>query len=131
MVHNVLYALFVKQPILKNYFLKHLNILVCSKKRLKAKTMQPISLVTSPRANPPRRSLRSRQGNAGVIINPGDGSPSVIVAQGNCVTRTCLANKCRSQRCLTCPDLLLDKSFKSNVTNRKYEVINPTGETLG
>ena len=92
--------------------------------------MQPINLVTSPRANPPRMSLRSRQGNAGVIINPGDGSPSIIMAQGNNVTNTCLAKTCRSKRCLTCPDLLIKSSFISNVTNRKYEVINPAGETL-
>ena len=43
---------------------------------------QPAEPVTSPRASPPRRVLRSRQGNAGVIRNLGGGSKSFIVALG-------------------------------------------------
>ena len=92
--------------------------------------MQPINLVTSPEVYTLRRSLRSRQGNAGVIVSSGDGSPSIIVACGDNVTNTCLAIKCRSKRCLTCIDLQLSSNLISNITNRKYQVVNPTGETL-
>ena len=41
--------------------------------RLPACSVQSTEQVTSPRANPPRRILRSRQGNAGVIVNLGEG----------------------------------------------------------
>ena len=42
--------------------------------RSQACSVQPTEQVTSPRADPPRRVLRSRQGNAGVVIgDDGDG----------------------------------------------------------
>ena len=50
--------------------------------RSPAGSTQPVDPVTSPRSNPPRRVLRSRQGNAGVVVNPGDGGPSFITAVG-------------------------------------------------
>ena len=49
--------------------------------RSQACSVQPTEQVTSPRADPPRRVLRSRQGNAGVIVNIDAGSTSFIVAQ--------------------------------------------------
>ena len=50
--------------------------------RLQARSAQSADLVTSPRVNTPRRILRSRQGNAGVVVNTGDGGPSFIAAVG-------------------------------------------------
>ena len=91
---------------------------------------QPADLVTSPRAHPPRRSLRSRQGEAGVIVEQGEGSPSVIVACGNDVTVKNGIALCKSKRCLTCPKLIQSKYFTSNITNRRYEIINPTHEII-
>ena len=58
--------------------------------RLPAGSAQPADPVTSPGDDltvGPRRMLRSRQGNAGVVINPGDGGPSFIAGkdiQGKC-----------------------------------------------
>ena len=52
-------------------------------------SVQPAELVTSPQGGTvilPRRSLLSRQGNAGVIAASGVGSPSVVVACGRNVT---------------------------------------------
>ena len=102
---------------------------------------QPPSPVTSPRDNhTPRRVertsgvhtprvLRSRQGNAGVIINLGEGSPSFIVALGPTLDRYAL-RKCSDRRCMTCPRFKTSKMFKSNVTNKIYKVVNHTGEDL-
>lgn len=98
--------------------------------RLQARSVQPTDLVTSPRAHPPRRSLRSRQGNAGVIVTPVVGSPAVIVACGNELTNKNGVALCKSKRCQTCPKLIQSKYFTSNVTNRKYEMINHTNEII-
>ena len=115
--------------------------MVISTKRKTARLGQPSSRVTSPRAHhTPRRVerasgsnsprvLRSRQGNAGVIINFGEGSPSFIVALGPTLDRYVL-RKCSDRRCMTCPKLNISKTFISNVTNKEYKVINHTGEDL-
>ena len=50
--------------------------------RLQACSAQPAEQVPSPRASPPRRVLRSRQGQAGVMVNLGDGGTSFIMALG-------------------------------------------------
>ena len=98
-------------------------------KELPACSVQPTEQVTSPRASPPRRVLRSRQGNAGVIRNLGAGSTSFIVALGQAFENFSIS-KCRDKRCSTCPTFNLSKSFESNVTKRRYEVINHTKENL-
>ena len=101
---------------------------------------QPPSRVTSPRdRHTPRRVertqsttsrvLRSRQGNAGVIMNLGEGSPSFIVAQGSTLDGFVL-RKCSDRRCKTCPTFSTSKNFTSNVTNQTFKVINPTGDDL-
>ena len=108
--------------------------------RRKTQPGQPPGRVTSPRANTPRRVqrtsgvhsprvLRSRQGNAGVIINLGEGSPSFIVALGPTLDRYVL-RKCSDRRCMTCPNFVTSKTFKSNVTNKTHQIINHTGEDL-
>ena len=98
--------------------------------RSQARSAQTADLVTSPRANPPRRILRSRQGNAGVVVNPGDGGPSFIAAVGT-VSDTGLSFACcNDRRCKTCPTFVKSNVFKSNVTNREYNVKNHTGEIL-
>ena len=98
--------------------------------RLQARSVQPTGLVTSPRAYPPRRSLRSRQGNAGVIVTPVVGSPAVIVACGNELTNKNGVALCKNKLCRTCPKLIQSRYFKSNITNRKYEMINHTNEII-
>ena len=105
-----------------------------------ARPGQPPSRVTSPRANPPRRVertlgvhssrvLRSRQGNAGVIMNLGEGSPSFIIALGPTLDRFAV-RKCSDRRCKTCPTFITSKVFKSNVTNQSHNVVNPTRDDL-
>ena len=109
-------------------------------RRSNARSGQPPDRVTSSRATPPRRVermmgvhssrvLRSRQGNAGVIINIGEGSPSFIVALGPTLDRFAL-HKCSDRRCKTCPSLSTSKKFTSNVTNKSYTIVNPTGVDL-
>lgn len=94
-------------------------------------SVQPTEQVASPRDGQgmvPRRVLRSRQGNAGVIMNIGEGSTSFIVAQGQASEYS--ITKCRDKRCRTCPNFNTSKTVESNVTKRRYEVINHTGENL-
>ena len=97
--------------------------------RANARSVQPTERVASPRASTPRRVLRSRQGNAGVIVNLGEGSPSFIVARGQ-VSEPFTISRCTNKRCKTCISLNILKSIKSNVTHKTYEVINHTGENL-
>ena len=101
-----------------------------SKTQLPACSVQPTEQVTSPRADPPRRVLRSRQGQAGVIMNFGEGSTSFIVALGQTSAASFSLSFCKDKRCKTCPTFRLSKIVQSNVTNRKYEIINHTGENL-
>ncbi len=101
-----------------------------TKTRLQACSVQPTEQVTSPRANTPRRVLRSRQGNAGVIVNLGEGSTSFIVARGRVSDASYSISFCKDSRCFTCKTFMLEKTIVSNVTHRKYEVINHTGENL-
>ena len=37
---------------------------------------------------------------------------------------------CKDKRCKTCPNLDNSKKIQSNITHRKYQVINPTGVNL-
>ena len=98
------------------------------KTRLQACSAQPAEQVTSPRASPPRRVLRSRQGHAGVVVNLGVGGTSVIMALGT--PSDYLVEKCRDSRCLTCKNLTLSKIVTSNVTGRTFEAVNFTKEKL-
>ena len=103
------------------------------KTRLPACSVQPTEQVTSPReggARSPRRVLRSRQGNAGVIVNIGEGSTSFIVARGPVSDASYSISLCKDKRCFTCKTFKLEKHVTSNTTHRKYKVINHTGENL-
>jgi hypothetical protein len=95
----------------------------------KARQEQPSCLAASPGANTPRRVVRSRQGNAGVIMSTGVGSPSIIIALGSPLDRFAV-RKCSDRRCKTCPNFSISKTFKSNVTHKTYKIVNPTGEDL-
>ena len=99
--------------------LSFIDILVMPKKtRLPACSAQPAEQVTSPRADPPRRVLRSRQGQAGVIMNTDGGSTSFIVALGQASAASFSLSRCKDKRCKTCPNFSLSKIVTSNVTNR-------------
>ena len=77
--------------------------------RSQACSAQPAEQVTSPRADPPRRVLRSRQGNAGVIVNLDDGGTSFIVALGDASTTGFTISRCKDKRCkgvITRPNIL-------------------------
>ena len=109
--------------------------------QLQACSVQPTEQVTSPRANTPRRvlhsspsvtprrRLQSRQGNAGVIINLDEGGPSFIIA-GRQIPESFLISRCANTRCKTCPNWNKDNSIISNVTNKKYLLINHTRENI-
>ena len=119
----------------------HLNIIVMPvQTRSQACSVQPTEQVTSPRANTPRRvlqspnvtlrrRLRSRQGNAGVIINRDEGGPSFIVAGGQ-IPDSFLISRCANARCKTCPNWIREDSIVSNVTNKTYSFINHTVENI-
>ena len=98
--------------------------------RLQACSAQPAEQVTSPRANTPRRVLRSRQGQAGVIINLGEGGTSFIVARGPTSATGYSVSKCKDKRCLTCKNLILSKKVISNVTGRTYDAVKFSDENL-
>ena len=108
--------------------------------RLQACSAQPAEQVTSPRDNhtprrvgdhpTPRRVLRSRQGNAGVIVNLDDGGTSFIVALGDASTTGFTISRCQNKKCKTCRTFNLSQEIVSNVTHRKYYTINRTGENL-
>ena len=98
--------------------------------RSQARPVQTAGLVTSPRASHPRRILRSRQGNAGVVVNPGDGGPSFIAAVGTVSSSRLAFSFCKDKRCMTCPKFVQSDTFKSHVTNQEYKVINHTEERL-
>ena len=98
--------------------------------RSQTRSAQTADLVTSPRADPPRRILRSRQGNAGVVVNRDDGGPSFIAAVGRASEHGLTFGSCKDKRCKTCPTFVKSNTFKSNVTNVEYNVKNHTGEVL-
>ena len=93
--------------------------------RSQACSVQPTEQVTSPRASPPRRVLRSRQGNAGVIMNLDGGSTSSIVALGPVSDASYAISFCKDKRCLTCKSFKLEKQFTSNSTQRTYKLNKP------
>ena len=103
--------------------------------RSKTRSGQPPDPVTSPRdgeRNRPRKIVRSRQGQAVVTRAAGEGSPpiSVVGANGTQQSASFTISKCVSKRCLTCPKLILSKSFTSNVTKKTYTIINHSGENI-
>ena len=80
-------------------------------------SVQPTEQVTPPRAgHTPRRMLRSRQGNAGVVVNIGEGSTSFIVALGQ-ASDAYSVSKCKDKRCMTCTTLVL-----SNIVTSIYYI---------
>ena len=108
--------------------------------RSQACSVQPTEQVNFPRANTPRRvlhssnltprrRLRSRQGNAGVIVNLDEGGPSFIIAGGQ-IPESFLISSCANSRCKTCPNWNREHLIISNVTNKKYSLINHTGENI-
>ena len=74
--------------------------------------------------------LRSRQGNAGVVVNSGDGGPSFIAAVGTSSSSRLAFSNCKDKRCKTCPTFIKSETFKSNITNQQFKVINHTEEHL-
>ena len=96
--------------------------------RSQACSTQPVEQVTSPRVSRPRRTPRSQQGNAGVVINNDVGGTSIIMAQGT--TSDYQVTKCNDKRCNTCKNLILSKNITSNVTGRSYEAKNHTKKIL-
>ena len=98
--------------------------------RFNTRLVQPTNQVTSPGVHhSPRRILRSRQGNAGVIMNIDAGSPSFIRAVRQ-ISDPFYISRCADMRCKTCPKLNRSSKIKSSVTNKIYEMINHTGENL-
>lgn len=99
--------------------------------RSKARSTQPVDREASAVGSiTPRRVLRSRQGDAGLIVNiAGWGSPAFIVREGPGPNHYSIT-KCGSARCETCKSLKLSKTVKSNCTHREYSVINHTNENL-
>ena len=99
--------------------------------RLQACSGQPPEQVTSPRADhTPRRLLRSRQGNAGVIVNSGEGGTSFIMARGRTTDASFTVSFCKDKRCLTCKYLIQNQQIISNTTHRKYKAVNHSNEIL-
>ena len=97
-------------------------------KKSNACSVRSTEQVASPGADSPRRVLRSRQGNAGLIVNLGEGSTSFIVTRDR--PSDFSITKCKDKRCQTCPKLNIIKFCESNVTKRRCEVINHTNENL-
>ena len=98
--------------------------------RSQACSVQPTEQVTSPRADPPRRVLRSRQGHAGVVVQLGEGGTSCIAAQGDASATSIATSHCKDKRCKTCKTWDLSTKIKSNVTHREYQALNLTGEKI-
>ena len=99
--------------------------------RSQARSRQPRDLVTSSRADPPRRLTSSRQDNAVVAYNNNEvGSLSVIAANGNSLVASFTLDKCHRSRCMTCPRFSTTPFFKSNVSQKTYPLKNPSGENL-
>ena len=72
------------------------------------------------------RVLRSRHGQRGVVVSLGSESPSFIRTVG----RQYKIHKCTHKLCLTCPNLNTSTEVISNVTHRKYKIINHPLEDL-
>ena len=99
--------------------------------RSQASPGQSPGLVTSPRAENPRRVIDSRQGNAVVSNNINDvGSPSIVDANGNNNTASFSISKCLKNRCKTCLNFKSNKYFISNITKKQHEIINLTNENI-
>ena len=98
--------------------------------RSQAKSEQPSGLVSSSRANPPRRSNISRQGDAVVTRNAEVGTPSSEMANREVSTENFMVAPCNAPLCKTCAVFVTAKEYRSNVTSKKYPVINHSGENL-
>ena len=98
--------------------------------RSQTRSEQPSDRVTSPRVNSPRGRVDARQDNAVVIEDAEAGSPSTSSSIANGRQPTTSFARCNHPRCLTCKNLILSKDFTSTVTNKKYEIINHSTETI-
>ena len=100
--------------------------------RLQARSAQPADLVTSPREEVihPGRLSDSRQGKAVVVSGADVGGPSTDTANGNHSTECFVTIFCKDRRCKACPKLISSKTFISNNTHKKYNIINHTGDHL-
>ena len=90
------WALMWRRRCLKFIWILKIYTVIMTKKN-KACSVQPTEQVASPRANSPRRVLRSRQGNAGLIVNLGEGSTSFIVTRDR--PSDFSITKCKDKRC--------------------------------
>ena len=92
---------------------------------------QPSPRVTSPRHgwNRPRRLAASRQGNAVVVGSAEEGSPSTSDPSANGNQQTGQTSSHR-KRCRTCPSLVKNSTFVSNVTKKTYTSINHSSEAI-
>ena len=97
---------------------------------MKAETEHSSGTVSSPRANPPRRSIQSRQDNAAVRMNTEQGARSIRQADGIESIENYTIKPCGASRCLTCTCLTTTRNYTSNVTNRTYTVMNHSNENL-
>ena len=107
--------------------------------RSQARSVQSTDLVSSPRANTPRLTHDSRQGNAGVTDSINEGAPFESVAYGNHASEICCINvksnnfkvkKCKDKRCKTCKYLIISDEYYSNHSKRIYKIINHSEEDL-
>ena len=101
--------------------------------RSKTRSGQPSDLVTSPREGimyHPRKIVRSRQGQAVVTRAARDGSPLTSVLIANGAQQPATVSTCISKRRLTYPKFIVNKTFTTNVTNKKYTIITHSGENI-
>ena len=103
--------------------------------RSKAWSGQPSDRVASSRegsTNFPRRPNESRQDNAVVVDSAEVGSPSISGSTANGVHQVAgfTVSKCNDTRCMTCPKLITEKYFTSNITHQKFNIINHSGEYI-
>ena len=97
--------------------------------RSKTWLRQSHSLVASPgdgEGNCLRRVVESRQRNAVVARHEKVGSPSptCAVANGSQSTLGFRIFKCKYKTCLTCPKYITEHKFKSNKTQKNYNITN-------
>ena len=112
--------------------------------RSQVRARQPLVLTASSRANTPGRVSRSQQApcsggipnrsprktmKAGVRSRSKDcgGDLSTSLAEGTTIPAG--SRNCRSD-CKTCPDLITNEEFISNVTGRKYKTKNNTTKKI-
>ena len=98
--------------------------------RSKARSRHSLTAVASSRANPPGKASASTsehpqqpssEGGVNLRDRTFGGRPSMPLAAGN--ERSLAARTCRAD-CLSCPALIREKNFKSNITGRIYSAID-------